>query len=240
MNKYKTIAAATFALLLLAACGTSGGGIGDIFGGGNGTNTNNAYQIRGTVDSVDANSRSIYLTNVTGYNTNLNTGGSSVRVYYDDRTTLNFQGRTYRPDQLERGDEVTVNVNQNGNQLIAETMDVTYNTRGGMASGSNGTNGYPSSSSNQYSTIRGTIRNVNTGSRTIELDNTSWVSGFRTNNSTGSRIVVQYDTNTSVDYNGQLYPVTNLENGDVVDVQIQNTGSSNYLAQRLVLVRNVR
>jgi len=236
MNKYKTIAAATFALLLLAACGTSGNGIGDIFGGGN--STNNAYQIRGTVDSVDANSRSIYLTNVTGYNTNLNTGGSSVRVYYDDRTTINYQGRTYRPDQLERGDEVTVNVNQNGNQLIAETMDVTYNTRGGMASGSSGTYGYPSSS-NQYSTIRGTVRNVNTGSRTIELDNTSWVSGFRTNTA-GSRIVVQYDTNTSVDYNGQLYPVTNLENGDVVDVQIQNTGSSNYLAQRLVLVRNVR
>jgi hypothetical protein len=237
MNNYKTIAAATVALLLLAACGSSGNGIGDIFGGGN--NTNNAYQIRGTVDSIDANSRSIYLTNVSGYNANLNTGGSSsVRVYYDDRTTLNYQGRTYRPDQLERGDEVTVNVNQNGNQLIAETMDVTYNTRGGMASGSS----YPSTSnpsSTQYSTMRGTVRNVNTGNRTIELDNTSWVSGFRTNN-TGSRLVVQYDSNTSVDSNGQLYPVTNLENGDVVDVQVQNTGSSNYLAQRVVLVRNVR
>jgi len=237
MNRYKTIAAATFALLLLAACGTSGNSIGDIFGGGNnGSNAN--YQIRGTVDSVDLNSQSIYLTNVSGYNTNLNTGrSSSVRVYYDNRTTLNYQGRSYRPDQLERGDEVTVNVNQNGNQLIAETMDVTYNTRGGMASGSN----YPSSpypSSTQYSTVRGTVRNVNTGSRTIELDNTSWVSGFRTN--TGSRFVVQYDANTSVDYNGQLYPVTNLENGDVVDVQLQNTGSSNYFAQRLVLVRNVR
>ena len=237
MNRYKTIAAATFALLLLAACGTSGNSIGDIFGGGNnGSNAN--YQIRGTVDSVDLNSQSIYLTNVSGYNTNLNTGrSSSVRVYYDNRTTLNYQGRSYRPDQLERGDEVTVNVNQNGNQLIAETMDVTYNTRGGMASGSN----YPSSpypSSTQYSTVRGTVRNVNTGSRTIELDNTSWVSGFRTN--TGSRFVVQYDANTSVDYNGQLYPVTNLENGDVVDVQFQNTGSSNYFAQRLVLVRNVR
>ncbi|MEA2337235.1 MAG: hypothetical protein QOE82_1242, partial [Thermoanaerobaculia bacterium] len=205
---------------------------------------NGSYQIRGTVDSVDARGQSIYLTNVSGYNTNLNTGsGNSVRVYYDNRTTLNYQGRTFRPDQLERGDEVTVNVNQSGNQLIAETMDVTYNTRGGMASGSNGTYGnpssYPSQSSTQYSTMRGTIRNVNTGNRTIELDNTSWVSGFRTNN-TGSRFVVQYDSNTSVDYNGQLYPVTNLENGDVVDVQIQNTGSSNYLAQRLVLVRNVR
>jgi hypothetical protein len=242
MNKYKTLAAATVALLLLAACGTSGNSIGDIFGGGN--PSTNAYQIRGTVDSVDTRSQSILLTNVTGYNTGLNTGNSSsVRVYYDNRTTLNYQGQSYRPDQLERGDEVTVNVDQSGNQLIAQSMDVTYNTRGGMASGSNyPSSQYPSSSypsSSQYSTIRGTVVNVDTVNRTIELENTNWVSGFRTNN-TSKRFVVRYDPNASVDYNGQMYPLTNLERGDVVDVQLQDLGSSNYIAQRLVLVRNVR
>src|SRR3954451_23837893 len=244
MNKYKTLAAATFSLLLLAACGSSGNGIGDIFGNGN-PNGNSAYQIRGTVDSVDTRGQSILLTDVTGYNTNLNTGSSSsVRVYYDNRTTLNYQGQNYRPDQLERGDEVTVNVNQSGNQLIAETMDVTYNTRGGMASGSSYPSQYPSSStypsSQQYSTIRGTVRNVDTVNQTIELENTNWVSGFRTNNSNSSRFVVRYDPNASVDYNGQMSPLTNLERGDVVDVQLQDLGSSNYVAQRLVLVRNVR
>jgi hypothetical protein len=239
MHKYKILAAATVALLLMAACGTYGNG-GDIYGSsypGNGSY--GSYQIRGTVDSVDTRGQSIYLTNVTGYNTNLNTGSaSSVRVYYDNRTTLNYQGRTYRPDQLERGDEVTVNVDQSGNQLIAQSMDVTYNTRGGMASGSN----YPSSpypSSTQYSTIRGTVRNVDTVNRTIELENTNWVSGFRTNN-TSNRFVVRYDPNASVDYNGQIYPLTNLERGDVVDVQLQDFGNANYVAQRLVLVRNVR
>jgi len=239
MNKYKTLAAATVALLLMAACGTSGNGIGDIFGNGGYPTTNNAaYQIRGTVDSVDTRGQSIFLTNVSGYNTNLNTGRSdSLRIYYDNRTTLNYQGQTFRPDQLERGDEVTVRVDQSGNQLIAETMDVTYNTRGGMASGSNGSYGYPSSQ--QYSTIRGTVRNVDTRNQTIELENTNWVSGFRTNNSS-SRFVVRYDPNASVDYNGQMYPLTNLERGDVVDVQLQDLGSSNYVAQRLVLVRNVR
>ena len=239
MNKYKTLAAATVALLLMAACGTSGNGIGDIFGnGGYPTTSNAAYQIRGTVDSVDTRGQSIFLTNVSGYNTNLNTGRSdSLRIYYDNRTTLNYQGQTFRPDQLERGDEVTVRVDQSGNQLIAETMDVTYNTRGGMASGSNGSYGYPSSQ--QYSTIRGTVRNVDTRNQTIELENTNWVSGFRTNNSS-SRFVVRYDPNASVDYNGQMYPLTNLERGDVVDVQLQDLGSSNYVAQRLVLVRNVR
>jgi hypothetical protein len=247
MNKYKTLAAATVALLLMAACGTSGNGIGDIFGnGGYPTTSNAAYQIRGTVDSVDTRGQSIFLTNVSGYNTNLNTGRSdSLRIYYDNRTTLNYQGQTFRPDQLERGDEVTVRVDQSGNQLIAETMDVTYNTRGGMASGSNGSYGYPSSpsssypSQSQYSTIRGTVRNVDTRNQTIELENTNWVSGFRTNNSS-SRFVVRYDPNASVDYNGQMYPLTNLERGDVVDVQLQDLGSSNYVAQRLTLVRNVR
>src|SRR3954453_13240016 len=247
MNKYKTIAAATVALLLMAACGTSGNSIGDIFGGGN--QSNGAYQIRGTVDSVDTRGQSILLTNVTGYNTNLNSGSaSSVRVYYDNRTSLNVQGQSYRPDQLERGDEVTVNVNQSGNQLIAQTMDVTYNTRGGMASGSSYPNSnypnsnYPNSTypnSSQYSTIRGTIRNVDTTNQTIDIKNPNWITGFRTNNSS-SRFVVRYDPNASVDYNGQMYPLTNLERGDVVDVQLQDLGSSNYVAQRLVLVRNVR
>jgi hypothetical protein len=331
MNRYKTLAAATLTLLLLAACGTSGngGGIGDIFGGG--SNNNATYDVRGTVDSVDTNNQVIYLTNVSGYNNaSLNTGSrGSVRIAYDNRTTLNYQGQTYRPDQLERGDEVTVRADQNGNQLIAESMDVTYNSRGGMASGSNGTYGTygsvmhgtvrsidtyrhtisvdrgrgsymtveyntntpvsyngrsysatdlepgdeidirtndlgsgrlgaqditvtrtvngmgsngtygSSSSSNSISTIRGTVYSVDTNNRTIQLDNTSWISGFRTNTS-NNRFVVRYDPNAMVDVNGQMSAVTGLERGDVVDVQVQNLGSSNYLAQRFVLVRNVR
>jgi hypothetical protein len=39
---------------------------------------------------------------------------------------------------------------------------------------------------------------------------------------------------------GQLYPLSNLERGDVIDVTLEPNGSSNYLAQRITLVRNVR
>src|SRR5437868_3024885 len=88
MHKTKVVAAAVFALLLAAACGSSSG-IGNVFGGGN-----QAYDIRGTVDSVDTNSRSIMLTNVSGYNNSLaGSGGgygNTVRVYYDDRTSISF------------------------------------------------------------------------------------------------------------------------------------------------------
>jgi hypothetical protein len=336
MNRYKTIAAAAFTLILLAACGSYG--YRDPYGYPSYPSNGNygSYDLRGTVDSVDPNNQSIFLSNVTGYGDSLNSGRtSSVRVYYDSRTQLNYQGRSYRPDQLEPGDEVSVQVNRSGNQLVAQAMDVTYNSRNGMASGTTappdtyGTYGGPvlhgtirsidterrtilvdhgnrayttiefssrtpvsfngraysvsdlepgdeidvrttdlgggrtavqdimvtrttngmgssgmygdngsSSSSNSMSTMRGTVRSVDAANNTIELENTSWVSGFRTN--TGSRFFVHYDPNVSVNVNGQLYPVTNLERGDVVEVQVENLGSSNYLARSVVLMHNVR
>jgi hypothetical protein len=230
MRTTKVIAAAAFALLVAAACST-GGSYGDIFG----TNANNRYDIRGTIDSIDTSSRSIWLTNASGYNTSLASGGgSAVRLYYDDRTTVMFQGRSYHPQDLERGDEVVVRAAQSGNQVIAESMDVTYNSHGSMTSSGNGTYG----SSSGVSTIRGTVRSVDTYNRTITLDSPSWVSGFQSGNS-GSVFTVQYDTSTRVDYNGQLYPVTNLERGDLVDVQVANSGGSGGFAQRILLVRDV-
>src|SRR5256885_6146390 len=101
MRTTKVIAAAAFALLVVAACSSSGG-LGDILG----TNSNNRYDIRGTVDSVDLNSRSIWLTNASGYNTSLasggsNSSGSAARVYYNDNTAVRFHGRNYRPQDLE-------------------------------------------------------------------------------------------------------------------------------------------
>src|SRR5947209_7340788 len=116
MRTAKVFAAAAVALLFVAACGSSGNGIGDIFGTNNG-----GYDIRGTVDSVDLNSHSIYLTNVSSTTANLNTNGSTyghtARVYYDDRTTVTYQNNTYRPEDLERGDQVTIQANKSGGEL---------------------------------------------------------------------------------------------------------------------------
>jgi hypothetical protein len=331
MYKTKVFAAATFALLLAAACGTSGSSVGDIFNGGN-----RAYDITGTVDSVDINNHSILLTNVSGYNTNLaggSTYGNTVRVYYDNRTTVAYQGRSFRPEDLERGDQVTVHVDDSGNQLMAQSMNVTYDARGGMASSSGGTyptynsgsvltgtvrsidtnrqtitvdpgygsyvtvnygtntpvyfngrtyaprdleigdqisvrvnnggtssvgaqditvtrsisggnnnsnNGtYGTPSTGQFSTVRGTVRFVDTVNRTIQLDSTSWVNGFQTNTG-GNTLLIHFDTNARVSVNGQLYPLSNLEAGDMIEVQLEQLGTGNYLAQRINLVRDIR
>ncbi len=239
MNRTKTLASAALALLLLAACGTTGGNIGDIFGGGGAQSpsSNAAYNVRGTVDSVDTSTQSIYLTNVNGYSNSLNTGqGSVLRVYYDSRTTLEYQGRTYRPDQLERGDEVTVRVDRTGNnQLVAESMSVTYNSRGGMASSSNGTYGDNGTYGNDNGTygnngalVRGTVRSVDTYRRTITIDRGS-----------GATSTVEYDANTPVTYNGRSYAPANLEVGDQIDVRTTDLGRGRLAARDILVTRTV-
>lgn len=322
MNPTKSLIAAVLAVLLLGAC--SSGGLGDVLGGGN---NNSNYQISGTVDSVDTSSRSIWLRDVSGYSSMLSSGGgNTVRVYYDDQTSVEWQGRSYRPQDLERGDQVTVRVDEQGNTLVAESMSVTYNAAGGMTSGSNyptgnygssirgtiryidtsrstievsrtsgsnviiqygtntpvyynnqtyrpgdlevgdeidvrysdlgngrvsaqdisvirsisGNSGSSGNSSSSYATIRGTVRSINTANRTIQLESTTWRSGF-TGNTSSNLVTISYDTGMNIDVNGQLQSLSGLERGDVVDVQVAtNNNSSTYWAQRIWLVRDVR
>jgi hypothetical protein len=207
--------------MFLGAC-SSGGGLGDILGGSNGNTSN--YEIRGTVDSVDTSSRSIWLTNVSGYTSNLSSGGSgnTVRVYYDDQTTVDWQGRAYRPQDLERGDQVSVRVDEQNNTLVAEAMSVTYNSTGGMTSGSTIPGDVYGSS------IRGVVRYIDTSRGTIEVDRTS-----------GSNVIVEYATNTPVMYNNQSYRVSDLEVGDEVDIRFRDLGNGRVSAQDISVIRSI-
>lgn len=230
-NVLLAVVATAAALLLLAGCGTYQ----DVYGYPQGqqpyTNT-----IHGTVDSVDTGSHSIVLYDTSGYGSMLSgsgypSNGGSVRVYYDNRTGVSWQGRTYRPEDLERGDQVDVTVYQSGNQLIAESANVTYNANTANNPYPNNTypnNPYPSTT--QSSLIRGTVRYVDTNSRTIGIDDAN-----------GNVVTLSYDNGVRVDVNGQLYPVTNLERGDVVEVQTQGYSNGNNLyASRITLLRDVR
>jgi bifunctional DNA-binding transcriptional regulator/antitoxin component of YhaV-PrlF toxin-antitoxin module len=328
MNTPKSLIAASLTMLLLAACGSTG--IGDVLGGGGGGSQTSNYEIRGTVESVD--SQSVWLRNVSGYTSMLSNSGSgnsgTARVYFDNQTTVDYQGQAYRPQDLERGDEVVVRVDEDGNRLIANSMTVTYNAGGntsssypsssgaygstvrgtvryvdasrgtleidrgsGMStmmldfdtatpvyfngntyrvadlergdeveirvretggnrvlaqdvtvvrsvSGGSGTYG-GSSTSNQYATIRGTVRSIDTSRRTFELESANWISGFNTGAGTGvSRITVQYSDSMQIDVNGRLHPMAGLERGDVVNVQVSRSGSA-YWAERVTLVHDI-
>jgi len=316
IRKNAVFAAMAMALLLLASCGSTS----DIFGGGNNDTYNRT--LHGTVDTVDLNSNSIVLTNTSGYTTNLSTGGgagNTVRVYFDNNTTVAYNGQTYRPENLDRGDQVDINVRQSsGNQLYADTMTVTYNANanssGVYASGNysgtvryvdtsrrtiqldrgngssyvtvdydpnttviyNGRSYLPadlevgdqvtiytrdiggghvvasnidvtrsmtsgSGTSSNYATIRGTVRSINTYNRTIELEQTSYISGFLPNGSSRSSVItVQYDTNARVNVNGSLQPISGLERGDTIEIQAQDLGNSNWMASSISLIRDIR
>jgi predicted RNA-binding protein len=215
MKTTKYLAAASLALILLAACGSAG----DILGGSGQQQSN--YEIRGTVDSVDLNSRSIYLTNVTGYTSMLSNGGSAVRVYYDDRTPVEFNGQSYRPTDLERGDQVTVRVDESGNTLMAESVSVTRDVSSGSS--------YPTYPSGSYeSNIRGTVRYIDTSRRTIEVDRGN-----------GSTTFVEFETNTPVYFNNQTYNPVDLERGDEIDIRTRDLGNGRFLAQDISVIRSI-
>ncbi|MEN1928410.1 DUF5666 domain-containing protein [Luteimonas sp. MJ250] len=95
------------------------GGYGDGYGNdyGNGYGNDYGNDLRGPVAHVDTRSRLIRLDGG-GY-------GSSVQLAYDGRTTVEYQGRRYRPEDLERGDLVRVQARQMGNnQWLAERIIV--------------------------------------------------------------------------------------------------------------------
>jgi hypothetical protein len=329
IRKPAVLLATLLAVLMLAGCGSTN----PIFGGGNdNTNPSNGTynnDLRGTVDSVDTRSGSILLTNTSGYGSMLSSAGSgsTVRVYYDNNTQVLWNGQSYSPSQLDRGDQVDVQVRQSGNRLVADTMTVTYNS---TASNNYPNNNYPNngsyssdvvgtvryvdtsrrtvqvdtgygnlvtvsydpntpvlyngstynpsnleqgdqvtirtsgsgsngmlyarditvtrsmsanggSSSSQYATIRGTVQSVNTSRHTIEISQPNWISGFNPGaGSSMSTMTVQYDPAAQISVGGQLYPISGLERGDVIDVQVSNPNSSLPFAQQITLVRNVR
>ena len=220
MTKPKSLAAIALSVLFLAACGSTGG---DIFGGGGNTNTQN-YELRGTVDHVDANTRSIYLRNVSGYQSMLSSGGSgdTVRVYYDTQTAVQFQGQNYRPEDLERGDQVTIRVAEaTNNTLMADTVTVTHDVSGGTNTGGVFDPGVGSM-------LRGTVTYVDSSRRTIEV-----------NRGTGSNVIVEYGTNTPVYFNGQTYRVADLERGDEIEVRVSNLGNNRFSASDITVLRSV-
>jgi hypothetical protein len=127
MRKLSVLAA----LLLLAACGSGGlGDLGGIFGSPTTSSPppSRSAELQGTINSIDLNAQRIDLTVYGNYLRDSQTGQS---IYYDNRTRVLFQGREYRPADLERGDQVAVRGYNSGGRYVADTITVTRNARAG-------------------------------------------------------------------------------------------------------------
>jgi hypothetical protein len=86
-------------------------------------------RVTGTVNFIDTSARLINVnaSYVTGLRTSSN---NTYTVYYDTRTRVMYQGRTYAVEDLERGDQIDVTTyNSSNGQSVADTITVTRNVR---------------------------------------------------------------------------------------------------------------
>lgn len=217
-----TIPTTIFALLLLAGCGS--GGLDDILGGGSPTRLDD---LRGTVQRVDTGARIIWVEAEDSYRRELRNEEDQVALYYDDRTVVEFEGRDYRPQDLERGDRIAAEVDQSGSRLVADRIEVLYDVSRGGSSGST-----------TYADVRGVVRYVDTRDRTIELEDVDVDRSFD-GDVRGGRLTLHYDADTVVRFEGRRYEPENLERGDEVEVEVRDLGSR-LLAEEIEVVQDAR
>ena len=124
------IATLAVAALLLSACGSAGGTLGDlgsiILGSPSSTESSD---VRGTVSGIDTNARRIDM-NVS-YVNNLRPTSTESRssIYYDNNTRVVYNNQNYAVTDLERGDEITVVGVNNDGRYLAQTITVVRNVR---------------------------------------------------------------------------------------------------------------
>lgn len=142
MTRLQRAAGAVTAALFVSvagACSTNslGNVLGGVLGGGQ-------QELSGTVQGVDTRSQQIFVQQ---------SNGQTIGIGYDSRTQVVYQNQTYSVNSLERGDEVTVRLNDSngGNNSNYYTdyvrVDQSVSSSGGGVSGN-------------VQTIQGTVRQV--------------------------------------------------------------------------------
>jgi hypothetical protein len=261
------------AAALLAGCGSVG--IGDPYPGRYpdrypDRDPNGAYgyddradELRGTVASVNTRDRLIYIDREGDeYRNDLrNDDAEDTAVFsYTESTVVRYQGQTFRPQDLERGDRIQASVDRNGNRLIAQDIEVLYDVsrgtgspgydprrdgpRGGDSRGDDPGRYDPrdddSRDGDLATDLRGTVRSIDLRSRTLEIERSGYGSrGFSSGTRPGPSddvIVVRYDAGTTVRFQGRAYSPENIERGDEVRIQAARDRDGRLLAQEIVVV----
>lgn len=231
----------SFSLVLAAAAFLTGCGtmdMGDVYGRDRGPRDpyyDRADRVEGTVERVNTRDRLIVVNRGESddrYDLRNGQGdrrydGDRVFLYYDDRTTVEYQGRTFQPQDLEPGDRIQVNdVDDQGDRLIAQDIQVLYDVSSGGYDNRSDPADRSDPSDRSDRDLQGTVRTVNTRDHTVEIE-TSGRSGV---------VVVRYDSRTSVEFEGRHYEPGNLERGDVVEIRGRRDPDGLLLAEQITVV----
>jgi exosome complex RNA-binding protein Csl4 len=119
VRRARANAAAALMLITLGAC-SSTGGLGSILGGVLGGQGN---QVFGYVQGVDTRNRQIAVQQ---------SNGQTLWVAYDNNTQVAYNNQNYPVTALQNGDQVTANVQDNGNgAYYTNYIQVNQSVRGG-------------------------------------------------------------------------------------------------------------
>jgi hypothetical protein len=144
MTRLQRAAGAVTAALFVSvagACSTNslGNVLGGVLGGGQ------QQELTGTVQGVDTRSQQIFVQQ---------SNGQTIGIGYDSRTQVVYQNQTYSVNSLERGDEVTVRINDsNGGSNNSNYYTDYVRVDRSVSSTGTGTSG-------NVQTIQGTVRQV--------------------------------------------------------------------------------
>ena len=83
----------------------------------------------GIVAYVDVNSRIVHLAPGSAWRGSPSTRTQALQVRYDQGTRAEYQGRSFDPGELQRGDEVMVQTRQTGGTLVADRIVVQRRSR---------------------------------------------------------------------------------------------------------------
>jgi len=90
--------------------------------------------VQGTVARIDLDGHRIFVDRED--DRSLRNGGygsheGQAVIYFDDRTRVDYRGRSFRPEDLESGDRIAVNVTESRGRLWAEDIQVLYDVSSG-------------------------------------------------------------------------------------------------------------
>ena len=123
--RHARMSTAALMLVTLGAC-SSTGGLGSILGGVLGGQGN---QVSGYVQGVDTRNRQIAVQQ---------SNGQALWVAYDNNTQVVYNNQNYPVTSLENGDQVTANVQDNGNgAYYTNLIQVNQSVRGGGSANGN-------------------------------------------------------------------------------------------------------
>jgi hypothetical protein len=177
---------------------------------------------------------------------------NEIAVSYDDETVVEYQGRDYQPEDLERGDRIQASVDSRGDRPVATHIEVVYDVssernreRGGVAPDPQGRPGAPERRDRDEpgvqgepgaADLRGTIRDVDTDSHSLAVEVAGDDDSEDSSDEPAGVVVVHYDYQTTVQYQGRSYKPEDLEEGDVVQIQLRRGRGGRPVAGQILVL----